>query len=85
MTARAAGAPEDLFGAESVARQFCGRARAARLALIDGTPGAVWAPGGRLSGAFVFVLDRGRVAGIDLICNPGDLAHLEVSFLNAQR
>src|SRR5207244_5147805 len=40
------GAPE-AQGALAVAGTFSGRARAAQLALVDGAPGAVWAPGGR--------------------------------------
>jgi RNA polymerase sigma-70 factor (ECF subfamily) len=83
--ARAAGAPDDLVGAEPVARQFCGRARAARLALIDGAPGAVWAPGGRAGGAFVFALDGERVTGIELVCDPEQLQRLEITFVGGSR
>ena len=40
-TARQAGAPAGLNGGDAVARQFSGRARGARLALINGAVGAV--------------------------------------------
>jgi RNA polymerase sigma factor (sigma-70 family) len=42
----AAGAVSEVHGAAAVARTFAGRAGAARLALLDGYAGAVWAPGG---------------------------------------
>jgi RNA polymerase sigma factor (sigma-70 family) len=50
-TGRSAGAPEDLRGAAAVATQFSGRTQGARLALINGTAGAVWAPAGVPQGA----------------------------------
>jgi RNA polymerase sigma factor (sigma-70 family) len=37
----------EVRGADAVAATSAGRAEAARLALVDGIPGAVWAPGGR--------------------------------------
>ena len=50
-TARQArGAPPlsaEIRGREAVAGMFAGQAAAARAALIDGSPGAVWAPDGR--------------------------------------
>lgn len=84
-TAHEAGAPWALDGAGAVARQFSGRARAARLALIDGAPGAVWAPRGRAAGAFEFALVRGRIAAIKLVCDPTRLAALDLRFLTDRR
>src|SRR5262245_32345594 len=46
------GADAEVRGAREVAGAFAGRARVARPALIDGVPGAVWAPGGRPRVAF---------------------------------
>jgi RNA polymerase sigma factor (sigma-70 family) len=83
--ARQAGAPASLNGAAAVARQFSGRARGARLALIDGAAGAVWAPGGKPAGAFRFTLDGGRIAVIELIADPGHLARLDLTILPAAR
>jgi RNA polymerase sigma-70 factor (ECF subfamily) len=79
--ARQAGAPADLAGAAAVARQFRGRARGARLALIDGQTGAVWAPDGTPRGAFVFTWAGTRIVAIELIGNPDRLAELELIIL----
>lgn len=77
-TARRAGAPADLDGAAAVARQFCGRARGVRLALISGAAGAVWAPGGKPAGAFRFTLASGRIVAIEVIADPERVAQLDV-------
>src|SRR5215210_7944725 len=42
---------------------FSGRARAARFALVDGAPGAVWAPDGRADGRASRSPSRSRPAG----------------------
>lgn len=80
-TARQAGAPADLDGATAVAGRFCGRARGARLALIDGAAGAVWAPGGKPAGAFRFTLANGQIVAIELIGDPERLAQLDLTIL----
>jgi hypothetical protein len=49
-----AGATAEVRGASAVANTFAGRARVAKLALIDGSAGAVWAPGGRPRVVFRF-------------------------------
>jgi RNA polymerase sigma factor (sigma-70 family) len=76
-----AGAPDlvpETHGADAVMRVFAGRAAAARLAEIDGSAGAVWAPGGRPRVAFSFVVRGGRVASIELLADPETVAELEV-------
>ena len=40
----------------AVAQVFCGRAQAARHALVDGLPGLVWAPGGDVRAVFDLLL-----------------------------
>jgi RNA polymerase sigma-70 factor (ECF subfamily) len=75
------GASIELRGAQAVAQSFAGRASAARLALLDGSVGAVWAPGGRPRVAFRFTLRDGKVTGIDLVADAADLSRLEVMFL----
>jgi hypothetical protein len=60
-------------GADAVARGFSGRAQDARPALVDGLPGAVWAPGGVVRAAFSFAFVAGRIAGIEIVM---DAAHL---------
>jgi hypothetical protein len=73
--------PGDLDGAAAVAGQFCGRARGARLALINGAAGAVWAPGGKPAGAFRFTLASGRIVAIELIADPERLGRLDLTIL----
>jgi RNA polymerase sigma factor (sigma-70 family) len=71
------GAAAEARGAAAVAGPFSGRARAARPALVDGAPGAVWAPGGRPRVAFAFTVADGRILAIDLLADPEHLARVE--------
>jgi RNA polymerase sigma-70 factor (ECF subfamily) len=64
------GAEAEVVGVEAVAASFAGRARAARLALIDGDPGLVWSQGGRPRVVFAFSIEDDRVVGIELIADP---------------
>jgi RNA polymerase sigma-70 factor (ECF subfamily) len=76
-----AGAPalsEEIRGVDAVARVFAGGARAARLALIDGVPGAVVSVGGRPMAVFGFTTRDGRVVGIEVLSDPETLGVLEV-------
>jgi RNA polymerase sigma-70 factor (ECF subfamily) len=78
---RAEGAPiiaPELNGADAVARTFVGRARAAQVALVDGSPGLVWAPGGIPRVAFLMTTRDGRIATIDLVADPERLGRMEV-------
>src|SRR5262249_11952408 len=59
-------APE-IQGAEAVARTFFGRAQAARLAMVDGEAGVVFALGGKPKVVFEFMVETGRVIEISLI------------------
>jgi RNA polymerase sigma factor (sigma-70 family) len=65
-------------GADAVMRVFAGWAAAARLATVEGSAGAVWAPGGRPAVAFSFVVRGGQVAAIELLADPETLAELEL-------
>jgi RNA polymerase sigma factor (sigma-70 family) len=69
-------------GAPQVAAEFAGRARNARRALIDGAPGAVWAPDGQPRVVFDFTIVDGRVVAIDLIADPEHLDQLQVVLLD---
>ena len=73
-----AGASEEVRGVAAVAGTFSGRARAARPALVDGAPGAVWAPGGRPRVAFGFTVTSGRIVRVDLLADPERLARLQL-------
>lgn len=68
----------EVRGATEVARMFSGRARAAQPALVDGVPGLVWAPGGRVRVAMRFVIVRGKIAGIDLVADPEEVRQLDL-------
>ena len=81
----ASGAPTlfpEIRGAAAVADIFSGRARAAQPALVDGTAGAVWAPGGRARAAFAFTIAGGKIVGIDLIADPTRLGRLDLEVLD---
>jgi hypothetical protein len=62
----------------AVAGTFCGRAAAARPALIDGAAGAVWAPGGKPRVVFAFTITSGKIAAIELIADPERIGQLKV-------
>jgi RNA polymerase sigma factor (sigma-70 family) len=69
-------------GAPEVATAFAGRARTARRALIDGAPGAAWAPDGRPRAVFDFTIVDGRIVAVEVIADPVLLAQLEVTLLD---
>jgi len=73
-----AGAEAEVRGAAAVAATFVGRAKAARLALLDGEPGLIWTHRGEVRMAFAFTVVDGHVAGIELIADPGRLAAMGV-------
>jgi RNA polymerase sigma factor (sigma-70 family) len=70
------------LGAAAVAETFSGRAQAARLALVDGLAGVVWAPGGTPRVVFRFTVTDGRIAAIDLLADPAAVEALDVEFLD---
>ncbi|MHA6628766.1 sigma factor-like helix-turn-helix DNA-binding protein [Pseudonocardia sichuanensis] len=76
-----AGASGEVRGGSPVAAVFAGRAKAARLVVVDGAPGAVWGPVDRPHMVFEFAISGGRIAGIDIIADPDRLAELELSVL----
>jgi hypothetical protein len=81
----AKGAPRlvaEVRGAANVARAFLGSARAARPALVDGTPGAAWAPGGHPRGIWAFKVEQGHIVEVQFIADPKAIARLEVLLLD---
>jgi RNA polymerase sigma factor (sigma-70 family) len=74
------GAPAETRGAAAVARVFAGRAQAARPALVDGIPAAIWAPGGRPRVVFAFTISGGKITGIGLTADPDRLGGLDIVF-----
>lgn len=81
---RAKGAPllaPEVRGRRAVADALVGRAQAAQLALIDGSPGAVWAPGGRPRAIFDFRVIGDAITEIEIVTDPGVVAALSVQVL----
>jgi RNA polymerase sigma factor (sigma-70 family) len=75
------GAEEVVRGAPAVAATFSGRAKVARLAVIDGVPGAVWVQAGSVRVAFVFQIDAERITAIDLLAEPETLSGLDLQLI----
>jgi RNA polymerase sigma-70 factor (ECF subfamily) len=71
----------EMRGARAVAMAMSGRATAAKLALIEGTPGAVWAPGGRPRAVFAFQVVGDTIAEIEIVTDPAVVAALSVELL----
>jgi RNA polymerase sigma factor (sigma-70 family) len=76
------GAQKEVLGAMAVADTFSGRARAARLALVDGAVGAVWAQGGQPRVVFSFTLRGEKIALIELLADPTRLREMAVEILS---
>jgi len=76
------GRPVTVRGAAAVAsgaRVSAGRARYGRVALINGTPGLVMAPRGRLVLALAFTYSGDTISQIDVIADPDRLAALDLA------
>ena len=73
------GASALVRGATGVAKQFSGRARTTRPAIVNGVPGAVWAPSGRPQVAFGFTVRGGKIVAIDLLADPERLREVELT------
>ena len=76
------GALSEVRGAAAVAGTFSGRARFAQLALVDGAPGAVWAPGGMPKVVFEFTVIDGKIVGIDMVADPERISELRLTMLD---
>lgn len=84
---RAAGptpSPVTLRGARSVATGASAveRVRFTRPALVNGRPGLVMAPYGRLFLALAFTVEDGRITEIDTIADPDRVAGPELAVLD---
>jgi RNA polymerase sigma factor (sigma-70 family) len=67
-------------GAVSVARWFSIGARGLQGAIIDGTAGIVWAPGGRLEGVLGMTITDGTIVEINLIADPERIRTFDIVF-----
>jgi RNA polymerase sigma factor (sigma-70 family) len=75
------GSVQEVLGAAEVAATFSGRARTAQATLVNGAPGAVWAPGGRPRVVFEFTITRGKIVQIDMLADPERLSRLDLTIL----
>jgi RNA polymerase sigma-70 factor (ECF subfamily) len=78
------GSPRELHGAETWARgavAFSRVAATSRPALVDGRPGLVFAPGGRLSRALRFTFGDGKITEIEIFADPTELSKLDLGIL----
>jgi len=75
------GVPTEVHGPKAAAETFAGRARAAKLALIDGEAGWLWSVGGRPKVAFVFKVVRDKIVEIELLGGDERLGELQLEVL----
>ncbi|WP_030174398.1 sigma-70 family RNA polymerase sigma factor [Spirillospora albida] len=73
----------ELRGGPEVAAFFAGRAQAARLALVDGVPAAVWSHLGRPKAVITFTVDHDRITRIDVDTDPDRIRELDIVILPA--
>ncbi len=76
---RGTGVPRVTRGAEALARQVSGKAQSAQAALVDGEPGAIAAPRGRLLYVLRFTIVSGKIAEVDLISDVDRIRGLELA------
>jgi RNA polymerase sigma factor (sigma-70 family) len=76
------GASELVRGSQAVAETFAGRARAARLALINGQPGLIWATGGQARVVFGFTVAEDKITAIQMLANSKTLDELDLVLVN---
>jgi RNA polymerase sigma-70 factor, ECF subfamily len=78
------GVARTIRGAQYVARGArvaAERSQYGRVALVNGAPGLVMAPGGRLVVALAFTFSEDKITGIDVVADPGRLAGLDIAVL----
>jgi RNA polymerase sigma-70 factor (ECF subfamily) len=75
------GAPQTR-GADAVASWFSSRAAGAQRALVNGQPGAVWAPGGRPRVVFRFTSRGGRIVAIELVGSQEQIGQTDLVLLD---
>jgi RNA polymerase sigma-70 factor (ECF subfamily) len=78
------GQPVTLRGAAAVARGAVAASALSRysgLALVNGSPGIVTAPLGRLERALVFTITDGTISRIEVIADPERVARLDLAVL----
>ncbi|MEV0830455.1 sigma-70 family RNA polymerase sigma factor [Nonomuraea rubra] len=75
----------EIHGDQAVAAFFAGGAKAARLALVDGVPAAVWLHRGRPRAVFAFTVTGGRITRIAIDTDQDRLRDLDILLLPATK
>jgi RNA polymerase sigma factor (sigma-70 family) len=81
-TAVKIGGSDALRGAAGVAEIFSGRAMGAQVALVGGTAGLAWAPGGRPKVVWEFTIVDDKVVGIEMLADRETLDELDLTLLD---
>jgi RNA polymerase sigma-70 factor (ECF subfamily) len=76
-----AGGQKEVRGASPVAKLFSGRAQAARPALVNGAPGIVVAPQGRLLLVLIPTIENGKITHLNAIADPARLHQFDLAML----
>lgn len=74
----ALGRVDRLAGRDAVAHAFLGKTQAARGAVVDGAPGAVFVGSGGVRAAIEFVVADGAITAIEVVSDPDVVRTLEV-------
>lgn len=77
--ARQLGAGTEFDGGPVIAEAFCGRAQPARPIMLDGEPGMVLAPRGRLLLVMTFEFEGDRITGIRAVAEADRLSKIELT------
>ena len=72
------GSLREIRGAEAVASALSGGAQGAQLAIVDGLPALVWAPGGHVRGVIEFTVSAGKIVAIKVTGDGARIQQLDV-------
>jgi RNA polymerase sigma factor (sigma-70 family) len=78
------GAGTEVHGGRTIAEQFCGGGHWTRAALLDGEPGVVLAPRGRLRLVLTVSFRGDKIAAIEAVGDPARLDALELRVMHAE-